>query len=60
MAMRAWLVIQPLPGYANELNPVELHVNATNALSSVHATFSPYPHHSTRHSTARRCTRHNT
>jgi hypothetical protein len=52
---RHWLIIEPLPGDAPELNPAELHVNA---LSSVQATFSPYRHHSTRHSTARRCTRH--
>ena len=38
IAIRTWLVIELLPGYAPELTPVELHVNTVNAFSSVHAT----------------------
>src|SRR5215218_197261 len=40
---RYWLVTEPVPGYAPELNPVELHVDAANAFSSVQTTFSPSP-----------------
>jgi hypothetical protein len=50
---RHGLAIAPLPGYAPQLNPVELHVNAVNALNSA----TPHsPHIGTiqpRHSTAR-------
>jgi hypothetical protein len=31
---RHWLVIDPLPGYASELNPVKLHLKAISSLQA--------------------------